>query len=275
VPRQFEPEQPLPDRLVSVKMRAAIPRLQRRIAELQAIDVSTIREVGEIRFNTLKHKTNSTLADIFGFESIEYRRFSINTLDPSPNLSISAIQEGYKRNLDQAISDLDTIKVLFEERIGEFRGSPAGRALDAYNQLEIRPEIERAVERLFRDGHYANAVEDACKVIDDLVQIRSGRSDLSGTDLMHKVFSPNDPILKFNELQTETDQSEQRGMMYLFAGAMLALRNPRAHAIMEDDPEQALEYIAFLNLLARSLDRAQRVRSGPVSPSTRTGGLTQ
>jgi hypothetical protein len=47
-------------------------------------------------------------------------------------------------------------------------------------------------------------------------------------------------------------------MMFLFAGAMLALRNPRAHELMKDDPEQALEYIAFLSMLAKSLDRATK-----------------
>jgi hypothetical protein len=47
-------------------------------------------------------------------------------------------------------------------------------------------------------------------------------------------------------------------MMFLYAGAMLALRNPRAHKLIEDIPEQALEYIGFLSLLAKALDRANK-----------------
>jgi hypothetical protein len=47
-------------------------------------------------------------------------------------------------------------------------------------------------------------------------------------------------------------------MMFLYAGAMLALRNPRAHELIQDDPKQALEYIGFLSLLAKLLDRARR-----------------
>jgi len=39
---------------------------------------------------------------------------------------------------------------------------------------------------------------------------------------------------------------------------VLALRNPRAHELIEDDPEKALEYIAFISLLAKSLDKASR-----------------
>ena len=107
-------------------------------------------------------------------------------------------------------------------------------------------------------GHYAHAVEDACKVLDGLVKTRSGRHGLSGTELMQQVFSPNKPVLKFNDIASDTDKSEQRGMMFLYSGAMLALRNPRAHEIVEDNPEKALEYIAFLSLLVKSLDKAKR-----------------
>jgi uncharacterized protein (TIGR02391 family) len=88
--------------------------------------------------------------------------------------------------------------------------------------------------------------------------MRSGRDDLGGTELMQVVFSPKAPVLRFNDLSTETDRSEQQGMMFLFAGAMLALRNPRAHELIEDDPEQALEYMGFLSMLAKSLDRSKR-----------------
>ena len=90
------------------------------------------------------------------------------------------------------------------------------------------------------------------------VQMRSMRPELSGTDLMLHVFSQKNPILKFNELKTETDKSEQQGMMFLYAGAMLALRNPRAHSIMVDDPENALDIILFISLLMKSLDNTTK-----------------
>ena len=65
-------------------------------------------------------------------------------------------------------------------------------------------------------------------------------------------------VLRFADTVRESGASEQQGMMFLYAGAMLALRNPRAHEIIEDDPEKALEYIAFLSLLAKSLDKTKR-----------------
>ncbi len=69
-----------------------------------------------------------------------------------------------------------------------------------------------------------------------------GPDDLDGAPLMRAVFSRNNPILAFNDLSDQTAQDEQEGMMHLFEGAMLGIRNPRAHDILSDDPQRALEY---------------------------------
>jgi uncharacterized protein (TIGR02391 family) len=261
--RRAIPEQPQPANLAPEHMKRAIPILKRRIAELEEIDVNTIQERGEPRFEALEQKIDSTLVDIFGNNTVEYHRFSIYGLDTTGvymmhEAPLHAVIEGHKRGIQQAVSKLKTIIELFEEKVGDLGESPDGRALKAFGALNIHPEIARAVTKLFKDGHYANAVEDACKVLDGLVKTRSGRHDISGTELMQNVFSAKNPTLKFNDLQTETDKSEQQGMMFLYAGAMLAFRNPRAHQIIEDDPEKALEYIAFLSLLAKSLNKAER-----------------
>lgn len=257
--------QPRPASLSPLQMKGAMPKLTRRVTELQAIDVETIQDRGEPRIEALEQKIDDTLVEIFGNDTVEYERYRIGSLDsasiymgrPTP---LSEVRDGYRRSIEQAISTLQTIIELFKEKLNDLGESPDGRALRAFGELDIHPDIVRATEKLFRDGHYANAIEDACKVLDGLVKARSGRADLSGTDLMQTVFSPKAPILRFNPLQTETDKSEQQGMMYLYAGAMLALRNPRAHALIKDDPEQALEYLGFLSLLAKLLDRASVYR---------------
>jgi len=168
------------------------------------------------------------------------------------------VRVGYQSGIDRAIATLQTVIDLFEEKLDAAPESPANRARRALGDLDLHPEIAETATKLFENGHYANAVEDACKVLDGLVKIRSKKFDLSGTELMQKVFSAKNPVLAFNDLSTETGQSEQQGMMFLYSGAMLALRNPRAHEIIKDDPEQALEYIAFLSLLAKALDRTTK-----------------
>lgn len=76
---------------------------------------------------------------------------------------------------------------------------------------------------------------------------------------MEKVFSPKNPILRFHELKNKSDEDEQRGFMMMFSGAVAGLRNPRAHKLIKDDPERALDFITFVSLLAKLLDGAVKV----------------
>ena len=138
--------------------------------------------------------------EVFGNDTIEHRRYRVGLNKASLNFfqetPLSEVRDGYRRGLDQAISNFSTIVELFREKLIDLGESPAGRAVRAFGELDLHPEIERAIAKLFRDGHYANAVEDACKVLDGMVKIRSGRVDLSGTELMQAVFSPKSPILR-------------------------------------------------------------------------------
>jgi uncharacterized protein (TIGR02391 family) len=251
-----------PANLSPEQMRAAIPKLRRRIEELKAFDVFLIRELGDPRIGALKQKIAATLVEIFGADSLEYQRDSNATLLDANTLyfepSIGDIIDGHKRGIARSVSILETNVALFEEALQDAGNSPKSRVIGAFADLDLHPEISRAAATLFDNGHYSNAVEDACKILDLLVKMRSGRDDMSGTELMQTVFSPKSPVLRFNDLTSETDRSEQQGMMFLFAGAMLAIRNPRAHELIKDNPEQALEYIGFLSTLAKAVDRAKR-----------------
>jgi uncharacterized protein (TIGR02391 family) len=124
--------------------------------------------------------------------------------------------------------------------------------------LDLHREIALAVGKLYRDGHCANAVEDAVKALNGLVRLRSGVDHLDGSTLMEHVFSPKNPVLRFNALADKSDGDEQRGYMMMFSGAVAGLRNPRAHKVIQDDAERALEFIAFVSLLAKLLDGAEK-----------------
>ena len=97
-----------------------IPKLQRRIAELEKVEVDTIQASGEPRFDALLQKIDSTLVDIFGNETFEYDRFRIWELDTTTyyimgSAGLMEIREGHKDGIERAISILRTIKDLFEE----------------------------------------------------------------------------------------------------------------------------------------------------------------
>lgn len=255
------PPEPQPARLTADEMRAAIPKLKRRIDELNSFDPTTLRDRFDPVTIALVQKIDDTLVEILGADTLDYQRFRINSLDRSPivigGISIDRVIRGFAEGKAHATSQLQTLVELFGEKLADSGQTPTGRALRGFADLDLHPEVKNRVSKLFLDGHYANAVEDACKVLDLLVKIRSG-DDRSGTDLMQAVFSPKTPILRFNDLASETDRSEQQGMMFLYAGTMLAFRNPRAHELIDDDAEKALEIISFISFLAKALDRAKR-----------------
>jgi uncharacterized protein (TIGR02391 family) len=144
------------------------------------------------------------------------------------------------------------------EKLGGGLIPESSTVLRAYQNLDLHPEIARAASQLYKNGHYANAIEDAVKAVNTLVRLRSGRDDLDGTTLMETVFSLKNPILRFNDLADESDRNEQKGFMQMFAGAVAGLRNPRAHRLIKDDAERALEFIAYVSLLAKLLDGATK-----------------
>ncbi len=260
--RKETPATPQPAQLTSEQMRRAIPKLRRRIEELEAFDPTTVRDRSDPLPKSLHQKVDSTLVEILGFDTLDYNRFKVGSLDRAPILyggtPLSDVRKGFERGKSDAISKLQTLIEVFEEKLEESEESPEERAKRGFEGLRLHPEIHRAVEKLYRNGHYANAVEDACKVLDLLVKMRSGREDISGTDLMKTVFSPKNPILRFSDLTNESERSEQEGMMYLYAGAMLAFRNPRAHGLLTDDAEEAFQAISFVSFLASALDGAKK-----------------
>jgi hypothetical protein len=66
-----------------------------------------------------------------------------------------------------------------------------------------------------------------------------------------------------SRVKDRTDQDEQEGMMHLFMGAVMALRNPRAHTLAPDSAEEALEAIAMFSFLAKRLDGARKIKTTP------------
>ncbi len=120
----------------------------------------------------------------------------------------------------------------------------------------LHPAVLKAAGDLFTDGHYADAIFNAFKLIEVTVRDRSGL-DLSGQDLMAKAFKEDAPRISVAVESGQSGKDEQRGFMFLFMGAIVGIRNPKGHGFVEQkDPQRALEYLAFASLLMRRLDDA-------------------
>lgn len=119
----------------------------------------------------------------------------------------------------------------------------------------LHPEVKKVSKGLFDDGHYSQAILEAYKAVVNAVKDVSGVKNRDGKPLMEFVFSINNPVIKLNNLQSQSEIDEQTGMMLLFSGAALGIRNPKAHDyVVQKDPIRTLEYLNFASLLLKRLD---------------------
>jgi len=166
----------------------------------------------------------------------------------------------FLQRIDHLNKDLAVLGAI---RVREASAVPNIDQAEVYTQyldLVDDQDLIDFTESLFVDGHYARAVEEAFKCLNNTVKRKAG-SSADGADLMRSAFSPKKPTLKLNRFRSETDKSEQQGYMDLFAGSMTGIRNPRAHEHeLQDHPEIALELVVFANHLMRKAKSATRTR---------------
>ena len=77
-----------------------------------------------------------------------------------------------------------------------------------------------------------------------------------GHTAMSMVFSDNAPLLEFCDRSTETGNNIQKGYMQMLAGAMSALRNPKAHANITITKDDAMRRLMFASMLMYKIDEA-------------------
>ncbi|MGE0455885.1 MAG: TIGR02391 family protein [Vicinamibacteria bacterium] len=134
--------------------------------------------------------------------------------------------------------------------------SQQGAPQHPFETRNISSSLPGRVRRLFDDGHFAQATFEAYKFVDKQVQ-RHARSSEAGFKLMMQVFGGDAPPLRLTPLVTASQQDEQKGYQFLFAGSMLAIRNPRGHEYdVRDDPDLCLDHLSFASMLLRRLVEA-------------------
>jgi len=136
---------------------------------------------------------------------------------------------------------------------------------ELFGKYDLHPKIKNVSEKLFRDGYFKIAIQDALVETIDYVKQKSGHpkktvngkeKELDGDELMQRVFGCDErnPIIKFNSLSTNLEKAEQRGLMYLYKG-IVGVRDKKAHLnFIQKDYLKTLDYLALASLLMRLLD---------------------
>ncbi|HEV8230035.1 MAG TPA: TIGR02391 family protein [Candidatus Limnocylindria bacterium] len=241
------------------ELDAATTTLRRRIADVQEL---TGKNHDDPSVDVLEERIGKTICEIFGPDSPECRDHQYHAIpygaqfirDPFHDYE-EHDQAAFETGIPRTVAMLEGLISHLEEKrelLGPTMPDPAAGA------EAIHPRLANVARELYRDRHYAQAVAEAAKALVNMVKERSRVDDADGTALMTRVFSVNSPVLAFNDLKDQTDRDEQQGMMHLYAGAVLAIRNPRSHDNVLDSRESAGEMLGLLSFLARRLDDTRR-----------------
>ncbi|MBI9107083.1 MAG: TIGR02391 family protein [Spirochaetales bacterium] len=121
----------------------------------------------------------------------------------------------------------------------------------------IHPRIKNICISRYQSGHYADAVESALKEVNSSVKaiVKSAiGEELDGAKLMGRALSVQNPIIKFNDLESESDKNIQQGYLQIFQGAIIGIRNPKAHENMTTERNKAIHLLFLASLLMNKID---------------------
>lgn len=136
-----------------------------------------------------------------------------------------------------------------EERVNRFKSKLENR--------NIHSKIYEYCNTELISENYFHSVFEAVKSVAEEIRQRTNLT-LDGSELVDKVFSVNSPLIKINSLQTETEQSEQKGFSNLIKGVFGMFRNTTAHVpkvmwtITEDE---ALDIMTTISLIHKKLNK--------------------
>ena len=192
--------------------------------------------------------------DVFDYSlSLNMAPDRFTALDKAIEIAESAIKE--VKSLSIPLMNWRDIKVTKKQK------EQATKAIPLFTSLQLHPKVIEVSQSLFETGHYSPAIFEAFKAVSNLVKEKTGLS-LDDKDLMTRVFNEDNPIIKLNEGKTRSDRNEQEGFRFLFMGAIVGIRNPKAHeTVIQTDPYKTLEYLAFASLLMRRVEEGKITKS--------------
>ena len=124
----------------------------------------------------------------------------------------------------------------------------------------LHPDIQKVSEKLYRDGSYAEAACNAFIEINSRLKgiyrrkYPDSENVPDGQALMNKIFADKDPVLEAGDLSTQMGKDIQMGTRFMFAGAMAALRNPKAHENIRLEQEDSMRRLIYASMLMYKID---------------------
>ncbi|MCX6318077.1 MAG: TIGR02391 family protein [Bacteroidetes bacterium] len=137
-----------------------------------------------------------------------------------------------------------------EERISRFKSKLESR--------NIHPKIYEYCNSELITENYFHSVFEAVKSVAEEIRKRTNLT-LDGGELIDKVFSVTNPLIKINSLKNETEQSEQKGFSNLIKGVFGMFRNTIAHSpkvIWTITEDEALDIMTIISLIHKKIGKS-------------------
>ena len=212
-----------------------------------------------IEFPTWCNEIEMFLHKILGKDSIEYETFKeAGILRGLVEDARTQYRKALKSRETALVSIIKTHEKLRDEEPLEKRKLVL--PIELFDAMHFHPKVIEASRGLFKDEHYSDAILRAFIAVCVFVKEKS-RSSLDGKSLMSSAFNEEKPLIKINDLLTQSDRDEQEGFKFLYMGSQVGIRNPKAHDnIIQRDPHRTLEYLSLASLLMKRVEEGKAVK---------------
>jgi uncharacterized protein (TIGR02391 family) len=106
----------------------------------------------------------------------------------------------------------------------------------------------------YESRNFAGAILDSTHCLGEIIRQKTGL-EADGVPLVGQAFGGNNPKLKVNKFQTESDVNVQSGIEQILRGVYQAFRNPRSHEKINDTQDDADSIIVFIDYLLKVIDQ--------------------
>lgn len=121
---------------------------------------------------------------------------------------------------------------------------------------EIDVELWEVIQKNYESENYTGAILDAIFKLTDTIRNKTGLEG-DGASLIGQAFGGDDPRIKLNKLQTDSEKDIQKGIQEILRGIYTGIRNPRSHDAMVDNKLSADAIIVFINYLLKLIDESK------------------
>jgi uncharacterized protein (TIGR02391 family) len=163
----------------------------------------------------------------------------------------------------QRILSVPEIAILYEAVSQEAKYPEPALLFDYF---PFHDRLRSVAREHFMQGKYGSAIFEATKLLNELIQERSGINDKAEAELvqatMKQISSLAKLKIRFNDfLNEDSGRNEQTGLALICEGVFKAFQNPKGHKpedhpLVKMDPYEALHQRIVINYLMIRIERA-------------------